>query len=252
MLRPRSRSGDRDSSASAQAGEGLRWGARIRRVALRLTALVVVIPLLYLAAAFMGSIIPVDRDFTPAPAGEGVEVFMVSNGIHVDLLLPVRTPERDWSKIFPLHDFRGVDASWSHVLIGWGDRRFYLETPTWADLEAGTVLSAVFWPTSSVLHAQYVRGRPVPDASWRVTRISRERYRRLCAFIDASFVRGPQGTAIVLHGKNYGPSDNFYEGIGRYHAFNTCNLWTNRALKAAGIRTALWSPFPQGILWQAP
>lgn len=225
---------------------------RFGRLILLALTLILGLPVLYLAAALAGSLIPVHRDFVEAPEGEGIEIFLVSNGIHVDFLVPVRAPGRDWSDAFPPEDFRGPDATWGHILIGWGDRGFYLETPTWADLKASTALSAVFWPSPSVVHAQYLRWRPEPDERWRPLRISRESYRRLCAFVDASFVKGPKGKAILLEGKGYGPTDNFYEGIGSYHALNTCDLWTNRGLKAAGVRTALWSPFPQGILWQLP
>jgi uncharacterized protein (TIGR02117 family) len=228
-----------------------RW-RRLRRVAGAMLALVLGPPILYLTAALAGSAIAVHRDFVEARPGEGVEIFLVSNGIHVDFLVPARALDRDWSKVFPPEQFRGVDERWSHLLLGWGNRRFYLETPTWADLKVSTVLSAVFWPTPSVLHAQYVPQRPEPDASWRPIRLPAESYRKLCDFIESSFLKAPGGGAVLIEGKSYGPSDNFYEGVGSYHALRTCNLWTNRGLKAAEVRTALWSPFPQGILWQMP
>ena len=58
-----------------------------------------------------------------------------------------------------------------------------------------------------------------------------------------------EGRPILIPGKSYGPTDHFYEGTGKYHAFNTCNMWTNRVLKETGVRTAAWSPFTEGILY---
>jgi hypothetical protein len=40
-----------------------------------------------------------------------------------------------------------------------------------------------------------------------------------------------------------------YEAVGSYHAFNTCNLWTNRVFKQIGVKTALWSPFTKDIVY---
>ena len=37
---------------------------------------------------------------------------------------------------------------------------------------------------------------------------------------------------------------------GSYHAFNTCNSWTNRVLASIGVRTAMWSPTDHAILYQ--
>ena len=209
------------------------------------------LPLAYALAGFGLALIPVNADFRDAP--EGVEVFLVSNGIHVDFLVPAVTPEKDWSREIHRADFRGAGESFTRILLGWGNRRFYLETPTWADLKLSTVAGAVFWPSATAVHAQYADWRPAAeDPSSRRVVLERAAYRKLCDFIEGSFRKDAAGGIELIPGKGYGPDDNFYEGAGSYHAFSTCNLWTNRGLKAAGVRTALWSPFPQGILWHLP
>ena len=38
-----------------------------------------------------------------------------------------------------------------YVAIGWGDRGFYVDTPTWADLKLSTLCNALFVPSESVL-----------------------------------------------------------------------------------------------------
>jgi hypothetical protein len=42
----------------------------------------------------------------------------------------------------------------------------------------------------------------------------------------------------------------FYEAVGPYNAFMTCNEWTGRALRHAGVRTGLWTPLSQSIMWR--
>ena len=42
----------------------------------------------------------------------------------------------------------------------------------------------------------------------------------------------------------------FYEAVGPYSAFYTCNSWTGRALREAGVKTGLWTPLSQSIMWR--
>jgi uncharacterized protein (TIGR02117 family) len=207
-------------------------------------------PALYLAAALGLALIPVNRNFVPAD--EGVDIFLLSNGIHVDFVVPATSPAMDWSGQLARTDFAGVDQHWSHVCLGWGDRDLYLETPQWKDLKLATATRAVFWPTPSVVHAQYVRAPPRDSETCRRVRLSHAAYRDLCAYLKDSFQQNGSGQVILIPGRGYSSTDNFYEGSGSYHAFNTCNQWANGGLKRIGVRTALWSPFAGGILRHAP
>ncbi|MGL1255138.1 DUF2459 domain-containing protein, partial [Vibrio parahaemolyticus] len=65
-----------------------------------------------------------------------------------------------------------------------------------------------------------------------------------------AMARDPNGRPILIPGAGYGPADGFLAGTGHYSIFLTCNDWLRRVLAAAGIRTALWSPFPFGLMWQ--
>jgi uncharacterized protein (TIGR02117 family) len=67
-------------------------------------------------------------------------------------------------------------------------------------------------------------------------------YRRLAAFIRAS-VRPGGG-----HQHGYGPGDAFYDATGHYDAITTCNAWTGAALRAAGVRVGVWTPFPVTVM----
>ena len=42
----------------------------------------------------------------------------------------------------------------------------------------------------------------------------------------------------------------FYEGDGSFSMFFNCNDWTGRALRAAGVRMGLWTPFEQSMMWR--
>jgi uncharacterized protein (TIGR02117 family) len=80
--------------------------------------------------------------------------------------------------------------------------------------------------------------------------LSREEYRRLVAYLRASFRYDSEGRTIPVPGRGYGPSDAFYEAVGPYTARLTCNEWTGRALRRAGVRTGVWTPLSQSIMWR--
>ena len=95
----------------------------------------------------------------------------------------------------------------------------------------------------------------MPSSSWIRTRasaitLSRDEYRRLVAYIRAGFLTDAQGRTIPVAGRGYGPTDAFYEANGTYSALHTCNEWTGGALRAAGVRTGLWTPLSASIMWR--
>ncbi|MFN2450670.1 MAG: DUF2459 domain-containing protein, partial [Candidatus Baltobacteraceae bacterium] len=99
------------------------------------------------------------------------------------------------------------------------------------------------------------RGRRVVHVEWvadpryasREIRLRPEEYRRLWASVRASF---RDARPALIAGKGYGTADAFYEGIGHASAFDTCNQWVASRLRLAGVKTSLWSPFSQGIVWR--
>jgi len=78
--------------------------------------------------------------------------------------------------------------------------------------------------------------------------ISKNQYKELVKFVDAKFDRDQNGNYILIPTNAvYGNNDAFYDAQGRYSFLNTCNTWSNNALKSAGQRAALWTPTDYGI-----
>jgi uncharacterized protein (TIGR02117 family) len=202
----------------------------------------------YLFMALIG-LIPVNRDFRPTP--DGIEIWFISNPIHTDIILPIHTGALDWRERFPAGSF-SVDARRAtHVAIGWGNKEFYVNTPTWAELRFSTVVKALFWPSDSCMHVSLCTAEGIPQDARKV-KISAAQYQRLVAFINNGFRHAADGSIIVIPHAAYGPNDAFFEGEGRYHCFNTCNCWTGRAMQAAGIRTGWYTPLPGTLLLYLP
>ena len=194
---------------------------------------------LYFAAAGVLSHVPVNRDWREPV--EGVTIYLASNGVHTGIVVPMTSAGIDWRRRIRPSDLPNSALVGRWLLFAWGDRDFYRNTPTWADVRFGTAVSALIGSGQTLIHVDHFDDF-YADADMRPLRLTTEEYARLAQFIEDSFAE----TGDVSAG--YGARDVFYTGRGRYSALRTCNVWTGHALKAAGVRTAVWSPFADGIM----
>lgn len=189
---------------------------------------------------------PVNRGFVEAP--DGVAIYVRTNGVHAEIVVPTRAEGVDWSLDHPPRHFRRLDAPLAWIAFGWGDRDFYLNTPTWRELRLRTALVALSGLGQGAMYVEYV-DRPEAYASRRV-RISPAQYRRLVDYLRASFRRDGEGRPIRIDAPGYFDTDAFYEAIPVYTFWYTCNEWVRRGLAHAGVRTAAWAPFDIAIFRQ--
>ena len=220
----------------------------IRGVAWGVAGLAAVV-LAFFAAALIGSVVPANRGWTPPAAG--IPVFVRTNGVHTWIMVPAVNAEADWRGLAPAAHVRRPDLAGDWVAIGFGNRDFYLNTPTWSDLKLSTALKAAVGIGPGLVHVEH-EAMPRVDADHRLLLLRPEQYRRLVAFLRASFVTGPDGRSRPLIGRGYAATDVFYAGAGRYNAFRTCNEWTGAALRHAGVRTGAWTPFEWSVMRWLP
>ncbi len=211
-----------------------RWGGRV--------AGAVGAPLLlYIAAGLVGGVLPVNgHRLSPA---RGVLVFVEGNGVHTGMIVPKLAAGVDWRDLArPEHLADPRHGAHPYLSFGWGERAFYLETATWADVKLRTVLAAALGSGDTLVHIDHLP-RPSPGDGARPVLLSPVEYRRLAAFIRATVAERPR----VRRG--YGAYDAFYTARGRYSARRTCNSWTGEALAHAGVRVGRWTPFPATVMW---
>ena len=227
------------------------WKARGRKAliwTLRIAAGIVALPLLYFLAALFLGLVPANVSFRQAGEG-GVVIYVRSNGIHTDLVMPKVNAEADWrSYADPAHV---RDPRWGradHVAVGYGARLFYLNTPTWGDLTFGVAFRAMTGGDTTLVHVEHV-DRPQRTDWQRPVRLSSDQYRRMAAYVRSSFHHDENGAPVHVPG-GYTDADTFYEGNGGFSMFFNCNAWTGAALRAGGVRMGLWTPFEQSVMWR--
>lgn len=223
---------------------------KLLRFFLRLLAAIAAFVALYLLCAFALSRIPVNTDFTSSSTG--VAIYIESNGVHTDIVVPAKHDVIDWTAKLPYRDFEKADSSFKYIGFGWGDKGFYLDTPTWADLKFSTAFEAVFFLGSTAMHVTYKKQPPEEYELCKKIMISEEQYRLLAGYITSSFELGSTGQFMRIDHKGYYSNDCFYEANGTYSFLTTCNVWTGKGLKSSGVRVGMWTPFDSSVFNSLP
>lgn len=212
----------------------------ILRVAARMVGGLAVLPACYGLAALIGGMIPSNRAWR-APT-TGITIYVETNGVHTGIVVPKAAAGVDWRDMLrPEHLADPRYALYDHAAFGWGERAFYLETPTWSDLNPLTVLRAAMGSDRTLVHVDHIP-RPRKGDDVRAVILRPGEYRRLAAYLRASFTDRPG------HIRGYAAHDVFYEARGRYDAIRTCNAWTGDALRYAGVRVGRWTAFSWSVM----
>src|SRR5690349_7586409 len=210
----------------------------------RLLTALLALPALYLAAALAGSLVPVNRGWTEA--SEGTTIYIADNGVHADIIMPVKAQGLDWSPLIPRSDFAAADPNAAWIAFGSGEERVYLDTPTWWDITPRTIFSALTGGRR-VMHVEYVSS---PSYAVRQVRLRPDEYRRLWAAVRADFALDAEGRPERIGHPGYGPADAFYGASSKANAVRTCNAVAAGWLRLAGVETSLWPPFVNGLTWR--
>lgn len=158
-----------------------------------------------------------------------VSIYLVSHGWHAGIVLKRQSLS---NRIEVLkQDFANAD----YLEIGWGDSDFY-QTP---EPHIGHILKAGLFPSESVLHLVGFNGdvtRYFPYSEIIELKVTPQQLDQLSRYIVASFAVDGEGKTRSLGRGLYGDS-RFYRSKESYHIFNTCNVWTARALHRTGLAT---------------
>jgi uncharacterized protein (TIGR02117 family) len=198
----------------------------------------------YVFLVFAVPYIPVNSNVKNT--AEEVTIYIKTNGVHTDIVLPIKTEIKDWSEKIKFSQIKSQDATMQFIGFGWGDKGFYLNTPEWSDLKFSTAFVAAFGIGSSAMHATFYKQINENKSCVKI-KISKEEYQKLIVYIEDNFKLDVNGNPIWIDATTYGVNDSFYEAKGAYTLFYTCNTWANNGLKAINQKAALWTATDRGI-----
>jgi uncharacterized protein (TIGR02117 family) len=185
----------------------------------------------YLLIAYICSYIPVggnDDSFMKTKT-----IYMNTTGVHLNII--IKKEDIDSTLLNELFHFEEDN----YFSFGWGDRNFYLETPTWSDLTFSNAFTALFTVSPSLMYVvRYEETYPY----WAEIEVTEEQLKIINEHIRSGFIM-TNGRLQKIPANNYGLNDTFYEGEGSYSLFYTCNTWVNEGFKKADIEAVLWTLF---------
>ena len=109
---------------------------KVLRIVLKFIIGFIAFILLYLLLAYVLGHISVGK--SSKKSANTVEVHLINNGMHTDIVMPIKTKYKDWGHTFPLENTKAKDTLVTLVSVGWGDKGFYLHTPQWSELKFST------------------------------------------------------------------------------------------------------------------
>jgi len=171
-----------------------------------------------------------------------VPVYLVSHGWHTGIVIRrADIPAGLWPEA---GDFPEAE----YLEVGWGDRDYYQAR----DPGLWLTLKAALAPSPSVLHVVGFRSPPAayfPASEIVELALPRRNFEPLAKYIHDAYAREDTQPVAPLGPGLYGDS-RFYPARETFHLFNTCNVWTARALRAAGVpvRDAITT---EGLMSQA-
>lgn len=220
------------------------------KILLRTFGFILLFIITYFISAYTLSYIPVNSSFTQCER-DAIEIYILTNGVHTDIVVPMKNKYKDWSVVVNPANTKSGSSRANFVAFGWGDKGFFLNTPTWGDLKFSTAFNAMFFLSTTAMHVSFYESMR-ESASCRKICISKENYLKMINYINESFATDPSGNFKLIKGASYGKNDSFYDANGTYNLFFTCNTWANSGLKAADLKACLWTPFDKSIFDKYP
>ena len=198
---------------------------------------IILIPIVYLLVSLILTYIPINNGEENSEKNKSI--YLNSNGVHLNIIIP---KDHLNSKLLDgLKHFKNDE----YFSFGWGDKNFYLNTPTWSDLSFTIACQALFFKSSTLIHlARY----SVAKNDWVEIKVNQNQLDKINQYINKTFYFDSLNKKVLLNSKAYSYNDDFYEAIGSYSCFKTSNSWVNTGLKESDIKACLWTPFDFRLL----
>lgn len=204
--------------------------------------------IVYIIVMLLVSLIPVNKNAQANQKKSDLEIYISSNGVHTDLVVPYKTIYKDWSTTIPAINVNKDTLICNYLSVGWGDKGFYLDIEEWADLDFRTAFNAAFGLSESAMHVTFLKSIKENDQVKKI-KISPENYKKLITYIETKFATDTKGNYVLIPDASYFTNDVFYDAKGRYSFYYTCNTWANQGLKQANLKAALWTLHEGGIFY---
>lgn len=212
---------------------------RILRNLIRVSGVLIT---LYLIAALVLSLVCIETEKDACLKDQ--TIYVKTNGVHADIVIPVNYLSENFVQKLQMP----IKAQF--LSFGWGDKNFYLNTPSWTDLSFTTAFEALFMQSASVMHVTaYSWKNKQMNNNWKEVKVCQHQLDKIIRHIYTSFKDENIYGFVSIKSANYYTTDKFFDAYGSYNCFYTCNTWVVEGFQKANIPVAIWSPFDFGVLF---
>ncbi|WP_405207506.1 DUF2459 domain-containing protein [Aquimarina sp. LLG6339-5] len=198
---------------------------------------ILLIPISYLIISLILSAITINSKTSHKELSKSI--YLTTNGVHLDIILSKKNID---SMLLSGIKYDNTD---NYLSFGWGDKNFYINTPTWGDLTFNNALKAMFLKSSTLMHVTRYKQK---HSDWIEIKVNEIELQKLNTYLLNTFEKDEKEMKIILKNKGYSSKDDFYKSKGSYSCFKTCNSWVNTGFKESGLKSCLWTPFDFGLL----
>jgi uncharacterized protein (TIGR02117 family) len=198
---------------------------------------IILIPIVYFLVSLILTFIPINNEEENSEKNKSI--YLNSNGVHLNII--IHKNHLDPKLLDGLKYFE-TDNYFS---FGWGDKKFYLNTPTWSDLTFYNAFQALFLKSSTLIH---LNRYSTANRDWVEIKVNQNQLTKINQYIYKTFYVDSLNKKALLVNKGYSYNDDFYEALGNFSCFKTCNSWVNSGLKESDIKACLWTPFDFGLI----
>lgn len=196
-----------------------------------------ILPITYLIVSLILTEITIDRKNNTSISDN--TIFLSTNGVHLEIILSKNDIDDD------LLNGLIYSETDKYLSFGWGEENFYINTPTWNDLTFRNTFNAMFLKSTSLMHVTRYKQK---QNHWVEIKVNKNELIKLNRYILHTFKKNETGNKILLKGKGFTQTDDFYRAKGSYSIFKTCNSWVNSVFKKSGLKSSLWTPFDFGLI----
>jgi hypothetical protein len=154
-----------------------------------------------------------------------INLFVIKDNIHSDLVFE----SKYWQGLF--------NTDKKYVIIGWGDRKIFLETSSWDKLKFFDFIKAFFGLNKTVVRVEYVDELP-KNKKIKKYKINKSKLSVLKNYVLGSIDNFKKIKKI----KTYYQKGDFYSSSLKYSCIYTCNNWINIGLRKINLSNKIWCP----------
>jgi hypothetical protein len=118
-----------------------------------LLVFLIMIGLYFLSAEIFSGVIVNRKQDQP----KEMAVYILTNGLHADIVMPIKTETIDWSQRIKFSDTKSKDSLQNFVAVGWGNEDFFLNIPGWDELKLSIAVKAVLGMGPSAIRATFLK-----------------------------------------------------------------------------------------------